>query len=230
MFKRDPIFWWAFGIFILALLLFAVTGNQLWLALMMVSYLLRQTLASVGLARRYVDERQMSLQYRSSNIGFVVMLIACVVLAVKRSADGTGSWEDFNIIIIIGLAAKALFNVILTKNYREAASKIIIWVGILIGLFSAMDGKTILGTLMQIIPGVVIVAIGLLSKKFPRVVGVLVFGITAALMYVILYKRFTFSQVLVAIVVATPLIIAGICLYAGDKEEIGNKDDLQEKV
>jgi hypothetical protein len=37
------------------------------------------------------------------------------------------------------------------------------------------------------------------------------------MLWLILGKRFTFSQVGVAIVVATPLILAGICLYLGDK-------------
>ena len=51
MLKKDPIFWWATGIFVLALALFAVTQNQFWLALMIGSYLLRPTLASLGVAK-----------------------------------------------------------------------------------------------------------------------------------------------------------------------------------
>jgi len=139
MFKKDPIFWWASGIFILALLLVAITQNQLWLALMIGSYLLRPTLASLGVARRYVDERQLSIHYRSSNIGFVVMIITCIILAAKLSAEGNPDWEFFNLIIIIGLVSKALFNVILSRNLREAATKIIIVAGLLIALFIAME-------------------------------------------------------------------------------------------
>ena len=69
MLKKDPVFWWATGIFVLALGLFAATQNQFWLALMIGSYLLRPTLASLGVARSNVDERQMSIHYRSGNIG-----------------------------------------------------------------------------------------------------------------------------------------------------------------
>jgi len=78
MFKQDPIFWWASGLFTLAILLFVITHNQVWLALMIGSYLLRPTLASIGVAKRFVDERQLSIHYRSSNIAFVVLLIACL--------------------------------------------------------------------------------------------------------------------------------------------------------
>jgi hypothetical protein len=216
--KRDPIFWWASGIFVLALLLFAITKEQLWLSLMIGSYLLRPTLASLGVARRLVDERQMSIYYRSGNIGFVVMIVACVIFAIKLSSEGNHDFEMFIMAIIIGLAAKALFNVLLAKNYRESASKIIISAGLLIGLFMVMDGGTVIGTIMQAIPGIAIVAAGLLSRKFPRTIGVVVFAIAAVMLWLILGKRFTFSQVGVAIVVATPLILAGICLYLGDKD------------
>ena len=58
MLKKDWIFWCATGIFVLAVVLFAATQEQLWLALMIASYLLRPTLAWLGVARRSVDERQ----------------------------------------------------------------------------------------------------------------------------------------------------------------------------
>ena len=130
MSKKDPIFWWASGIFVAALLIFAITQNQLWLALMIGSYLLRPTLASLGVARRYVDERQLSIHYRSSNIAFVIMMIACVYFAASLNAEGNEAWETYNMVIIVGLVAKALFNVLLVKNLREAATKIIITVGV----------------------------------------------------------------------------------------------------
>ena len=81
MFKKDHIFWWASGIFITALTLAAVTENQLWLAFLIGSYLLRPTLASLGLAKRYVDERQLSIHYRSSNVAFVVMIIVSIIFS-----------------------------------------------------------------------------------------------------------------------------------------------------
>ena len=104
MLKRDWIFWVASGIFALSIVIAAITRDQLWLFLMVASYLLRPTLASLGLARRSTDERQMSIQYRSGNIAFAVMIVASIVLAVVQQSKGDKSWEMFNIVIKIGRA------------------------------------------------------------------------------------------------------------------------------
>ncbi len=217
MFRKDPIFWWAAGIFVLAILLFAVTGNQFWLALMIVSYLLRPTLASLGAARRYVDERQISLLHRSGNIAFFVMLAACVVAAVKLESDGNSAWEMFNMVIVVGLAAKAFSGVILVKNPREGAVKIVITAGLLITLFSVMDGGSFLGALMQSLPGLAIVALGFLARKFPRTVGGLILAAAAALAVIILWKGLTIYLIGTALVVCVPLAVAGLCLFAKDR-------------
>jgi hypothetical protein len=222
MFKKDPIFWWACGIFILALLLFAVTQNDLWLALMIGSYLLRPTLASLGVAKRYVDERQLNIHYRSSNVAFVVMIIACICFAVKLNAEGNENWEIFNMIVVIGLAAKALFNVVFVKNWRAGATKIIIAAGLLITLFNAMnsvEGGLSVKNLMNLAPGLAIVGIGILSKYFPRVTGVVIFLITAALEFVIFSRGFDWAVIGSALIVGIPLIIAGVCLYIPSKYE-----------
>ncbi len=222
MLRRDPIFWWATGIFALALLLMAVTRNQLWLVLMIGSYLLRPTLASLGFARRYVDERQMSIHYRSGNIAFAVMIITCIVLAIKLNADGNPSWEMFNIAIIVGLATKALFNVLLVMNLRKAATKIIIAVGLLLTLFVSMgsvDEGFSLGTFMRVGSMLAIVGVGLLSKKFPRIAGGIMFAITAVLVFFILKKGLTIAQVATALIVGGPLATAAAFLFTRDKSE-----------
>jgi len=227
MFKKDPIFWWASGIFILALLLAAITQNQLWLTLLIGSYLLRPTLASVGIAHRYVDERQLSIHYRSSNVAFVVMIIVSIIFATKLNAEGNDAWEIFNLIIVAGLAVKALFNVIFAKNLREGATKIIISAGLLITLFVAMgsveEGVTF-QSVQRLVPPLGIVGLGILSKYYPRLVGVVVFIATAALEFVILRKGFTWAQIGTALIIGIPLITAGVCLYLPSIWR-GNKTD-----
>jgi hypothetical protein len=225
MFKKDPIFWWAGGIFILAILLFAVTGNQFWLTLMIGSYLLRPTLASLGVARRYVDERQMSIQHRSGNIAFAVMMITCILMAIKLNADQNSAWEMFNLVIVIGLAAKGLSSVILVKSYREGAVKIIITAGLLITLFSAMDGGSFGGALKQSAPGLAIVGIGFLAGKFPRTIGGVIFAVTIALIVIILRKGFTIYQIGTALIVSVPLAVAGTCLFTKDRQVAENETD-----
>jgi hypothetical protein len=219
--KKDRIFWYAASIFVLAIILFAVTGEQLWLALMIVSYLLRPTLASLGVARKLVDERQMSIQYRSGNIAFAVMMAACVILAAVQSAKGDPNWDLFNIVIIVGLAAKALFNVLLVKNYRQGAVRIIITVGLLIALFASMSHGLSLTTIMEAAPGLAIAAVGLLAKKFPRVVGAIIFAATAVLEFVILKKGFTIGQIATSVIIGVPMILAGVCLFTRERNDDG---------
>lgn len=219
MLKRDPIFWWASGIFVLALLLFAVTQQQLWLSLMIGSYLLRPTLASLGVGRRYLDERQLNIHYRSGNIGFAVMIILCIIFAVKLSAENNHDFELFAATIIMGLAAKALFNVTLIKSFRETASKIIISVGLLVALFGSFDAGSFVGIIMSVIPGLVIVGIGLLAKKFPRTIGVVILIVAIASIIFILSIRQNWGQIVTAVVIGIPLITAGACLFKGDKKD-----------
>jgi hypothetical protein len=229
MIKKDPIFWLASAIFVLALLLFAITKEQLWLFLMIISYMLRPTLASLGVAKRHVDERQMGIYYRSGNIGFAVMILICVIFAIKLSAENNHDFEMFIAAIIIGLAAKALFNVILIKNFRETASKIIIGVGLLVALFASLDAGSFTGIIVSILPGLVIAGIGLLAKKYPRVIGVVIIVIAIASMIFIMTFKKGWGQVVTAAVIGIPLLIAGAGLFrAGEKDaEIEPKAETQ---
>ena len=83
MYKRDAVFYLATGIFVLSLILFIVTQNMNWLFLGIVSYLLRPTLASLGITGSNVDERQMTINYRSGNIAFAVTVITCVIIGIN---------------------------------------------------------------------------------------------------------------------------------------------------
>ncbi len=224
MLKRDPVFWWATGIFILALASFAITQNQFWLALGIGSYLLRPTLASLGVGRKHVDERQMSIHYRSGNIAFAVTITTCVILAVMLGARGDHAFEYFAMTIIIGLATKALFNVILVKDPRRAATKILVSAGLFIALFPAMDSflsGSILAIFMNMIPGLAIAGVGLLSMRYPRPAGVIVLAAAAALLWVILGKGINWAQLGAAAIVGVPLITAGLCLFARDRKHEG---------
>jgi hypothetical protein len=230
MFKKDRIFWFATGIFVLAIIIFAITGEQLWLAMMIASYLLRPTLASLGVARRSVDERQMSIQYRSGNLAFAVMMIIAVILAAVQSAKGDPNWDLFNIVIVGGLAAKALSNILLVKNYREAASKIIMTVGLMITLFASMSHGLSLGTLIEASPGLAVVAIGWLSRKYPRTVGVIVFAAAAALEVLILGRGFNLGQIFTGLVIGVPLGLAGVCLFVGDRDDTAPEEIVAQSI
>ena len=224
MSKKDPIFWWATGIFVLGLVLFAVTQNQFWVALGIVAYLLRPTLASFGVARKHVEERQMSIYYRSGNIGFAVTMVMCVIYFAKLELENNHDFELFATVIVVGLAAKALFNVILAKNYREGASKILVGAGLLLALFSAADVGSLTGILLSIIPGLVVAGAGLLAKKYPVPAGIIALAAAAYMLMLIFTVGLEntgnlWSQMLVALVVGGPLVVAGVCLLSRGKRE-----------
>jgi hypothetical protein len=219
--KKDPIFWSAAGIFVLALGLFAVTQNQFWLALMIGSYLLRPTLGSLGLARKYVDERQMSLHHRSGNMGFVATLVMCVICMLTLAAKDNHDFELFAMTIIFGLAAKALFNVVLARDFRIGAARILIGVGLLVALFSVFDAESPSGIIISAGPGLIIAGLGLLSKKFPLPVGILTVIVACAIMGYLIASSGNFksawTQVVVAMIIGLPLLAAGVSLLLPDR-------------
>jgi hypothetical protein len=210
--KKDSVFWWATVIFLLAIGLAAYSGNQVWLFVMVASYLLRPTLVSLGMARRSTDERQQSIQYRSGNIAFAVMMVASIGLALWLNAKNDPAWEMFNIVILLGLAAKALFNVLLLKNYRAVGSRIIMAVGMLVLLFVAAENGLSLMGLLESAPWLLVVGIGWASRRYPKPVAILIFVATAVLLFLILSKGFTPAQIATALLVCAPLAVAGGCL------------------
>ncbi len=228
MLKKDTIFWMATSIFILGVIIFGITQNQLWLFLLAGSYLLRPTLASLNIAKSLVDERQMSIQYRSGNIAFATMIIGCIIMAIYESNKGDHSWEFFNAIVIIGLAAKALSNVFLIGNYRESGTKIIMGVGLMIVLFVFLENGFSVGFLAESAPGWLIVLVGWLAKKFPKTIGGIVLGITAMLLVVILGKGFVIGQIITAVIITIPLVTAGVSLIVGDRIDADSTVDVLE--
>ncbi len=212
MFKRDEIFWIAAILFLISIVLAVSTGEQLWLFLMIASYLIRPTLASLGITRGIVDERQMTINYRSGNIAFAAMIVTSVIISIVQSAKGDHSWELFNIVIIVGVASKALFNVLLVKDYKEAGIRIMMSIGMLMVLFAALEEGLSFNTLMNASPGLAIILVSLLARIYPKPVGILIFLATAALEFVILKKGFTIGQIATAVIIGVPMTLAGASL------------------
>ncbi|MDK9700337.1 MAG: hypothetical protein OEM52_09355, partial [bacterium] len=277
--NKDWIFWVATGNFALALILFATTNNQLWLFLLVGSYLLRTTVASLNIDRKRIDERQMTIHYRSGNIAygvtnttalllaayylvqqdtrwlafflvvaigvlaralfvmviakdfhpnllqnirfsihaaftyfrkqldewqlsvhyrsgnfaFAMVMLSTIVSALYFASTNDHTWEMCNVVVLVGLTTKALFNVLLVKNYREGASRVITTVGLMMMLFSSLELSGSLQAngfqlelFFEMIPSAALIAIGLLSKIIPRVVGIFIFMMTAGLLFIIL--------------------------------------------
>ncbi|MBI5019965.1 MAG: hypothetical protein HZB59_00860 [Ignavibacteriales bacterium] len=224
MFNKDKIFWMATFIFVLGIIIAVITQNQLWLFILVGSYLLRPTLASLNIGRESIDERQMSIQYRAGNIAFAVMVIGSIVMSIWESTRGDHSWEFFNAIVILGIAARGLANVILIGNYRESATKIIMTVGLMVILFVTLENGFSLGGLIESLPGLGIVGVGWLSKKYPKTIGGIIFVITIAMLFLILSRGFVIGQFITAVLITVPLGTAGIGLTMGDRRKDDSDD------
>ncbi len=222
-FKKDPIFWWASGIFILSLVLYAITQFDPFLALMIFAYLLRPTLASLGVAKKYVDEREMSLNYRSSNIGFVAMMIACTFFSVKLRLENNDVAEIFFMVMVIGIVVKMLFNVLLTKNFRDIAPKIIISVGLLMALFGGMGsirhGLFSVPVIMNSLPGLILIGIGVLSKYYPKIAASIIFLLAVSFVIKRLLVSIDWGNVGTILIITVPLFSAAVGLWIEPKQD-----------
>ena len=221
--KRDRIFWIAAVIVLAAVVIAALTGDQRWFFLLIAAYLLRPTLAALGVARGAVDERLMVIHYRSGNIAFAVMIVASVVMAVVQRRSGSADWQAFIIVVLLGLAAKSLFSLVLVRNYREAGSRVIMAVGVLGGLYVLSNTGLTLAGLAAFLCAALLVGMGWLAPKFPKPVGAMTFVAAFILMGVILNKGRTVSEAVAVLLVCVPLLLAAASLFAfgpGDTDNI----------
>ncbi len=211
--KRDPIFWTATAIFVLSLSL-AGTFHESALLLLPFSYLLRPMLHALGLARRYADERQLTIQFRSGNIAFTILVAGIIIVAADREFRDEPA-DVYYALLCIGLAAKALANRLLGKDWRPTGITIVLSVAALMTLFGLVEEGLTFAGLMHSIPGLILAAVGATGFKFPRVAGVLTAAAAGLAIY--FFQLYTVRQFPTFLLVAVPLIIAAVCLYFGDR-------------
>lgn len=215
--KRDPIFWAATAIFVVSLIL-AGTVHPVALLLMSFSYLLRPTLHALGLAQRCADERQLTIQFRSGNIAFTVVVAGLLILAAERQLRSEPA-DAYFALLCIGLAAKALSHRLLGKDWRPTGIVIVLSVAALMTLFGLLEEGLTLAGLIHSIPGLILAAIGLTAFRLPRVAGVMTFAAAGSAIYY--FHLYTLRQLPVFLLLAVPLLIASICLYFGGTRDEG---------
>ena len=213
--KRDPIFWAATAIFVLSLVL-GGTVHESALLLMAFSYLLRPTLYALGLARRYADERQLTIQFRSGNIAFTILVTGIMILAADREIRGEPA-DAFYALLCIGLAAKALANRLLGKDWRPTGITIVLAVAALMTLFGLIEEGLSFGGFMHSLPGLLLAVIGVTGFRYPRIAGILTAA--AACFAIYFFQLFTLRQLPTFLLLAVPLFIAAICLYFGKESD-----------
>ncbi|NJD19888.1 MAG: DUF2178 domain-containing protein [Gemmatimonadetes bacterium] len=209
--RRDPIFWAATGIFLLALAL-GIAVHEGFLLLLVGAYLLRPTVHSLGFARRRIDERQLLIQYQASNVAFAVFVIGIGAVIAVLMREGNHAWEMLVGVLMLSLAARALATLLLVGDHAVIGGRIIVAVGLLVALVGALEGG-LANRIAQALPGLLVAGLGLLSRKWPKGVGGVVLTLVAVLISwgvgrALLGALPHWGEVLGLVLVAAPLTTA----------------------
>ena len=217
MTKHDRIFAIACGLTGAGILL-ATLGHEVGILLLVVAALLRPALHEFGLAKQYADERQLVLHSRSGNIGFIVMVLVAVGMALWRVSRGQSPGELYQV-IALGLAARAITGLVLGGEFRKAGATILGAVGVFLGIFIAMEVGFSWGLLVAVILVLLILGIARMALKWPRIIAVI---LTLLVLGVILgfdLYRFQARGITLWLLMVTPLSIAAACLFLGSGSE-----------
>ncbi|UCG62159.1 MAG: hypothetical protein JSV52_02420 [Candidatus Zixiibacteriota bacterium] len=218
MIKRDRIFYIACGLLVVGIIL-AFMDEYIALLPLVGAYLLRPSLHALGLAKKYADERQIQIFSRSGNIGFLVVMFGATILAILRQYQGEPP-DDFHLLIFLGLVTKAIIGLLMVGDLRNAGVVILISYGVIMGVFAGLQGfdeilagETPWETFAGIGLIVVFVALGLLARKFPRPVAiVLMLGAVGMIWYRTLWE-FSDKDNGIWLFVILPLALIIACLW-----------------
>jgi hypothetical protein len=217
--KRDRIFWSASAIFAVSLVLGVTVGNG-WLLLMAAAYLLRPTVHSLGFARELIDERQLQIHVRASNVGFAVMVIGNIAVTLYLMRRNDPTWELVNSVLLFGLAARAITGLLLVGDLLLAGERILYGVGLLAALFSAADAGFPY-VFLAVLPGLLVAGLGLVSRKHPQAVAALVTVFMIVFCVVMLPPALrqpggpNWGTVATFGIILPPPLIAAFCLWRG---------------
>lgn len=215
--KWDAISWYASSIVIVSGALAGITGNGNFLFLSVLAYFLRPTLHAFGAAPHLADERELSIGYRSGNIALMAVIITAVLLALKRSADGQHT-DDLNTIIIVGIAARALSGILMSRSYLETAVRISASLGLAFIAFGLAEGGVSLESLQHLLPGLFFIGLGFAGKRFPMI-GAVVYSVLAISAFVgisfLLRGTFSIYQLITGTLIGAPLGSVAYCFYKG---------------
>jgi hypothetical protein len=211
--KRDWIFV-AAGVLFLAGIGIFISGYPAGLLVIVAAYLLRPALNEFGLARESADERQLSIHSRSGNIGFLVVILSAAGFALWRLSRGEQA-EDLLQVILFGLAARALTDLVMIGEYRKAGVMIISTIGAFVALFLVAEAGFSVPALAGVIAGALILGVGQLGRRFPLAVAILLVLIIAlAIIFFRLYE-FRALQSTLWLLFVLPLSVSVACLVLG---------------
>jgi hypothetical protein len=216
VFKRDPIFWWAIGTFVAGIIL-AIMGYEMAVVLIVGAYLIRPTLHAFDLAERFEDERQIINHSRAGNIAFIVTMLTVIGLALAHTAKGEDP-DYFHLILVFGIAARAVTGLLLHGDLRKTGSWMIILVGLVFTVFALATARFSITALFVGLGGLVFSSLGFLARKYPRVISLI--AALIAVIFIVQLKLYLIGEAKggMLIVIAFILFASG-CLFIGSRPD-----------
>jgi hypothetical protein len=214
--KRDSIFWWACGIFASGVVL-AIMEYEMALIFIVGAYLLRPTLHAFDLAKGFEDERQVLNHSRSGNIAFIVVMLTVVGLALTQIAQGEPP-DYFYLILVYGIAARAIAGLLLHGDLRKTGSWMIIIIGLWFAVFGLAQSRFSINGLIVGLGGLVFSSLGFFGRKYPRVISSIVTLI--ALAFIVKLKLYLIGEAKTGmLIVIAALLFTASCLFLSSRPD-----------
>ncbi len=223
--RRDAIFWAATVIFVVSATL-ATVVDQGFLLLAVASYLLRPALHSLGFFMKLVDERQMQIQYRASNVAFTALVMGNVCVIVYLMGKGDHTWEMVNAVLMVGLAARAIAGLLMVGDPAVAGPRIVMAVGAFLCLFGVLEGG-LPGGIAHGLPGLAVIGLGFAARKAPRAIAGVLLVLSVALIVLVVgtaYRResLNWGTAVTALLLGVPLVVGAVCILRGASSQDGD--------
>jgi len=218
MIKRDKIFY--IGCVLVAIGTgLAIMEYEIALLLFVGAYLLRPSLHALGFGKKCADERQIQIFSRSGNVGFLVVMFGATMLAILRMSQGEPI-DDLHALIVLGLTTKAIMGLLMIGDLRNAGVIILISWGVIMGVFAGLQGVEEIQageTPWETFAGVGLIAVfiilGLLARKFPRPVALVLLAGAAAVFWFLHLYDFRDHAIGLWIAVVLPFVGIAACLW-----------------
>lgn len=167
------------------------------------------------------DEWLSLISYRSSHMAFLAaVLIAGLIFMWTGIVEGGEPPYEVSLILLISLFVK-FAALQLQGRTRERAGRAIAW---LMGggwlLFLAGYGFS-WGTLIGASPFLAVLLCAYLSRRWPRIVGVVIAAIGVGTLIAFVDFPLEYDRLVVPFLLSFPLLLSGALLILGDREESG---------
>jgi len=213
-------------IYAAVVVLLAITVSpRFYLALIAIAFA-RPALREVGvLADR--DEWLSLVSYRSSHFAFLVaMLIAGLIFLYTGFVEGGEPPYEVSLILLITLFVKFAALQLMGRT-RERAGRAIAWLMGGAWLLFALGYGFSWGTLIGGSPFIAILICAFLSRRWPRVAGIVIaLGGVATLIAFVDFPLEYHDDLIVPFLLSLPIMLSGALLILGDRED----DDEAEPV